>query len=270
MAGVIKPAANADPSADSAVLRLTDFVAEARGAVLEARKEAARIVTEARAKAEQTERAAAERGYQEGFARGRHDGYADGQRAGSQQGMEQSAGAAAQALSCAQRIAEELAAAKAELLDQARRELLEFALQVARRIVGAVAARDVTVAQTNLDRVLEMAGVAKAVTVQVNPGQLQALRERCRQSVEELALKGRVQLVGDARLSPGGARLLTGSGQIDATIETQLANVVQALVGEDPSTTPPGRYEPQELNETHPARPPACEDSAAADDHERV
>jgi flagellar assembly protein FliH len=251
MARVIKAENQSDASAGGTVLRLTDFVAEARAVVLEARKEAARIVAEARAKAEQAEQAAAGRGYEEGFARGRNDGYTDGCQAGSRQGLEASAGAAGGALSCAQRIAEELTAARGELLEQARRELLDLAVAVAERVVGVVAARDVAAAQANLVKVLEMAGYAKAITIKVNPLQLQALREHCRQAVEALAIKGRVELVGDPSISPGGVKLLTGGGQIDATIETQLAYVVEALVG--PAMTDMGRYESHSREKTdHP------------------
>jgi len=241
MARVIKAENQANAPTDGAVLRLTDFVAEARVVVLEARKEAARIVAEARAKAEQAEQAAARRGYEEGFARGRNDGYTDGCQAGTRQGMEASAGAAGGALSCAQRIAEELAAARDGLVEQARRELLDLAVAMAERVVGVVAARDVAAAQANLVKVLEMAGYAKAITIKVNPRQLQAMREHCHQAVEALAIKGRVELVGDPSISPGGVKLLAGGGQIDATIEGQLAYIIEALVG--PATTDMGRYE---------------------------
>ncbi len=202
MARIIKADQDVDGTT-TAVLRLTDFVAEARAVVLEARKEAARIVAEARGKAEQIEQAATQHGYQEGFARGRNDGYSDGQQAGSRQGLEVSAGAAAQALSCAQRVAEELGAARSELVEQARQELLDLALAIAERIVGTVATRDVAAAQANLVKVLEMAGYAKAITIKVNPDQLQALREHCHKAVEALAIKGRVELVADETHQPG-------------------------------------------------------------------
>jgi flagellar assembly protein FliH len=249
MARIIKAGQDVDGTT-MAVLNLTDFVAEARAVVLEARKEAARIVAEARAKAEQIEQASAQNGYQEGFARGRNDGYADGQQAGSRQGLEVSTGAATQALSCAQRIAEELSAARGELVEQARRELLALALAVAERIVGAVAASNIAAAQANLVKALEMAGYAKAITIKVNPDQLQALREHCGQAVDALAIKGRVELVADHNVSPGGVKVLTGAGQIDATVETQLTRVVETLLGSTAATDGAGHYEPHRRHES--------------------
>jgi flagellar biosynthesis/type III secretory pathway protein FliH len=269
MAQVIKAAKDAaDPPSAAAVLKLTDFVTEARAVVLEARKEAARIVAEATAKAEQTTTAAAERGYQEGFARGQNDGYADGQRVGSRQGLEASTEAAADALSIARRIAEELATRREELTEQARRELLEFALAVAERIVGRVAARDVAAAQGNLVKALEMAGFARTITVKVNPAQLASLREHCRQAAEALAIKGRVELVADATIRPGGVKLLTDSGQIDATVEGQLAHIAETLLGSSAASQAQGSYRSQASGdpEGSAVRTPAT----AGEDHERV
>lgn len=258
---------------DAAVLNLTDFVAEARAVVLEARKEAARIVAEAAAKADQAAQAASERGYQEGFARGRNDGYAEGRCAGSRQGLEACAGQAAEALSVAQRLVEELASQRAELLEQSRRELLEFALAVAERIVGRVAVQDVAAAQANLVKALEMAGFARSMTVKVNPAQLGALREHCRQAVEALAIKGRVELVGDEAVRPGGVKLLTGGGQIDATVEGQLAHIVEILVGTGaaaeaarPGGQTPGRYESHPGSEADRSGQPLAQDSAGKHD----
>ena len=58
MTRVIKANASQSQQARAAVLDLADFAAEARTVVLDARKDAARIVAEARAKAEAAERQA--------------------------------------------------------------------------------------------------------------------------------------------------------------------------------------------------------------------
>jgi hypothetical protein len=50
--------------------------------------------------------------------------------------------------------------------------------------------------------------------------------------------------VGDATISPGGAKVNTDGGEIDATIETQLDNVVEALLGSRVSQAQCGSYVP--------------------------
>jgi hypothetical protein len=61
---------------------------------------------------------------------------------------------------------------------------------------------------------------------------------------ESLNCAGKVRLVGDETISPGGAKLQTAGGEIDATIETQLSNVVEALVGTRVGADAVGSYVP--------------------------
>ena len=222
---------NAAPP-DAATLHLKDFAQEARAIVLDARKEAARIATEARDAAEEIKRRTGEEGYCEGFARGQNDGYADGHRRAQDEGRQRLAADAGELVALAGRIVRELADAREELMHQARQEMLELALELAEKIVGRVAAADIQAALANLTKVLELAGGRGEVVVRVHPGQLEQLRRHCAELVEALSLPGVVRLVGDEKIEPGGVKLVTsGGGEIDATIRTQLRNVVDALVG---------------------------------------
>lgn len=226
------------PDARSAVMNLADIAAEARSIVLDARKDAARIVAEAREKSEEVRLAAAEKGYAEGLARGQNDGYADGQKRGFQQASQDFQTGAAGLLDLAGKIVAELSAARADLLLQARSEMIDLSLELAEKIVGRVAAGDASAARENLGKVLDLANRSHDVTVRVHPAQLEALRQHVGQFAQTLET-GEIHLVGDERVSPGGVYLSAGQGEIDATIETQLANVAEALVGRGDA----GRYE---------------------------
>lgn len=231
MARVIKGDGAGDAAPHPAVMNLADIAAEARGIVVEARNEAARIVGDARAQAAAAAQAAAEHAYAEGFACGRDDGYAEGYRRGRNEARDAFAARAEELTAQARQVVQELAAARAELLHQARCDLLQFALELAERIVGRIAATDIAAARANLQKVLELAGSAGRVSVKVHPSQLDRLREDLPELVEALGFTGQVVLAGDGRISPGGVKLLTAQGQIDATVETQLANVAEALLG---------------------------------------
>ena len=226
------------------VLRVADLAEEARQVVLDARKQAARIIADARQSAEQMHQAAAEQGRAEGYARGENDGYAEGQRRGEQQAQEKFAAELGELTNLAKSLLGELAAARADLLHQARGEMLDFALMLAGKIVGEVATADVSVAKANLAKVLELAGQGAAMTVQVHPDQLSALRDQLKELVDALAVHGEVRLAADAGISAGGVKLLTRQGEIDATIETQLANVAEALLGRRRPSEQAGEYEP--------------------------
>jgi flagellar biosynthesis/type III secretory pathway protein FliH len=120
------------------------------------------------------------------------------------------------------------------MLQEARGEMLEFAIELARKIVGRVAECDPRAAQANLGKALELAVAGGGVTVLVSPAQLEMLQGHAAELVEVLRLRGRVNLRGDETVGRGGVRLLSRQGEIDATIRTQLDNVVEALCGEPP------------------------------------
>jgi len=68
-------------AAKMAALRLRELTAHASEVVLDARKQAARILSQAREEAKQLEVQAEEKGYRQGFQRGKDEGYAAGERA---------------------------------------------------------------------------------------------------------------------------------------------------------------------------------------------
>ena len=86
-------------------------------------------------------------------------------------------------------------------------------------------------ARENLTKALELAKRSTEITVAVNPDQLDRLRRHWPQLAESLGFDGRIQWVPSEGVSPGGVKIRTRRGQIDATIETQLANVAEALLG---------------------------------------
>lgn len=238
-------------SAKADVLNLSDFAAEARGIVLDARKDAARIVSEARAKSESVRRQARQQGYAEGFARGQADGHTDGLQQARVEAGRTYAAQYAEVLDLVRRTGTELAHARGGILHDGAGQVLDLAVLLAEKIVTIVAVEDIDAARANLAKVLEMAHGGGQIVVNVNPDQLSALQKDFSELAEALGLGGTVQLAADRRVSPGGVVLGSRNGVIDATIETQLANIARGLLGRDvrrgqaddrPAEI--GRYEP--------------------------
>jgi len=234
------PRGPADTAAERTIRGLSGLAAEAQTVMLDARQQAARVLAEARSQADASREAAAAKGYAEGLARGSSDGYDKGLAEGRQMMAEQSAELVVQLRA----IIRELTGARDEVLHAGRCELLDFALELAAKIVGRVAVRDIAAASQNVRKVLELADRHRELSVKVNPGQLEALVEHLPELTESLGRPGRVRLVGDATISPGGAKVHTDGGEIDATIETQLDNVVEALLGSRVSQAQCGCYVP--------------------------
>ncbi len=243
---------------------LTD---ETRTVMLDARRQAAKIVAAARVESDAACEAAAAKGYAEGFARGQNDGYEEGFGKGRAEAGRDMAKTSAELLDQLRAIVGELAEANADMLHAGRCELLDFALLLAGKIVGRVAARDVSAAAENVRKVLELTDRSRELRVKVNPSQLAALAEHLPELTESLNHTGQVRLVGDESVSPGGAKVHTAGGEIDATIETQLDNVVEAMLGSRVSQRTCGRYVSVSSPETAGGSSPAKHDTETSTEH---
>jgi flagellar biosynthesis/type III secretory pathway protein FliH len=209
-------------------LHLDDVAAEAKRTVLAARRQAERILARAREQADAVEQDAARSGYARGLEHGRQAGREAGRR---------------EAAEAARRSLREQADALADLVRKistalasawrppAARDALALAVELAEKIVGRVSVSDVAAAEANLAKALELSCRARRLTVRVNPAQLSALREACGELAGRLGADGPVTLVADERIAPGGVEVTTPSGRVDATIRTQMDNVVQAVLG---------------------------------------
>jgi flagellar biosynthesis/type III secretory pathway protein FliH len=222
---------------DEGVLSLSQIGEEARQVVLEARCEAAKIAGEARARVETARQAAEELGYQAGLARGQEEGLARGRAEGSAEVRSAGAAEAAATLELLRSLLAELQAARAKVVEDARREMLQFALEIAAKVVGSVAGADTSAAEANLRKALVRASGATELVAAVHPSQADRLRQAVEGMLETVEPRLVVRVAGDEAVSPGGVKLSWGQGEVDATIETQLANVAEALLGRA------GRYE---------------------------
>lgn len=223
----------ASPSAASraAVLNLKDLAAEARQVVLDARKEAARIVADAHGKADTEKDEIVERARAEGLARGRDDGYAEGRREGLDEARTEFATTSAELTALTQEILDQLRRSREEFQESHSARVLDFALELSELIVGRIAAVDISAATANLAKVMELANRGDRVLVKANPAQLEALKAYAAEWVRAVSDSPVVELVADEDVAPGGVKAVNGQGEIDATISSQMANVVEALLG---------------------------------------
>jgi len=261
MTRIIK--ADETPDRDEAkadALNLADFADQARCIILDARKDAARIMAEARAKADAVEEQARQKGYAEGLARGQNDGYTDGGRQARTEVGKQVADEYAGLLGVAQEVIASLAAARADNYRKDCGQVLELAILLARKIVGAVAATDIRAAEVNLAKAMDLAHFQGRAVVKVNPTQLAHLRKGLPELVTMLDDSGEVSLEADETISPGGVKVISRYGEIDATIETQLANAARVLPGREipgveadrpEADQYAGRYEPVAGGDAH-------------------
>jgi flagellar assembly protein FliH len=218
---------------------MNDVEDVAKRVLLKAKLQAENLIAAAIEEAELLKAQAREEGAKEGFDRGHADGAKHGVEAGRQQAFAEREAELAS-------LAQTLAAAAAEF-DAARRaveadalaEIVALAVAVARRVTKRQGLLDPGVLAANLSDAMNLAVGASDLRVAVLPAQRSALESLLpRLKVQWPDLK-HVELVDDPTLSPGGCRVYTRHGSIDADLDAQLDRVIAELLpnsGAEPGT----------------------------------
>jgi flagellar assembly protein FliH len=232
MSTVIKKGETGRPLQRLCSFDLADHLAEARQAVTAARREAQRIVAEAKAESARLRGEARQIGHREG----REQGHAEGLEVGQAQGLAEAAerfnreqGDLAASMTS---IIESIEGCKRDLLIEANRDLLEFAVAVASKVTRCVGEVDRQAALANVEEALRLVGEKTDVTVRVNPVDAETLRRFAADRARQLGRQQHVSVVEDESLAPGGAVVTTGGMEVDASIETQLAQITTLLLGQ--------------------------------------
>lgn len=218
---------------------LADHLAEARAVLDRARAQAEQIVQGARNEELHIRQEAQRRGTEVGLSKGYEKGYADGESAGREAGQRSAHDAAMRRYDeqCAglvanfSRLVDEFDSRKEELLVSTERSLLEFSVKLASKLTFAVGALHRDAALANVDRAVRLVGLSTDLTVRVHPDDLTAIDAFAKDVLAHAEKSKAVKIVADDSFAPGGCKLQTDVVEIDATLETQVNEIVDILLG---------------------------------------
>jgi len=169
---------------------------------------------------------------QEAYCRG----FSDGEKNGFAQGELAAADAAKSRL---EPMLESLRLLLAELEGLQRtachdleKELVHLAVGVARKIVGREVQADPETVAGIVRDALSRVEHAERITIRMNSGDMECLAELKPRILDTLADAGRAHFEADASISPGGCRIESDSGDIDARIEQRFKVVEDAFQSE--------------------------------------
>ncbi len=111
----------------------------------------------------------------------------------------------------------------------AERQVVDLALQIAQKVVEKEVENMPDLAITVIRSALEEMDARTAVRVRVSPDDEELLRRRWTQCVPPGIPADRIELQADERIQSGGAIIETTQGQVDAQLETKLAQLGNAL-----------------------------------------
>lgn len=221
--GLIKSSKTPD-----AVVRfsLPDIEEQARARLAQAQAQAEEILADAAARAAAIESAAREQGQAAGWQQGRSDGH----DSGACEALDQYAAKLRDVIATFHSAAAALEQLRAQVEAAATRDAVELALAIAARITKRQGLIDPDVLLENVTAALNMVGRTGVTRVAVHPSQRALLEEILPQLQLESPSVRHAEIVDDATISPGGCRVFTVNGQIDADLQTQLDRVIMKLL----------------------------------------
>lgn len=147
---------------------------------------------------------------------------------GYQAGMEQ----ASEEL---QQIRETFAAfmnAKQEVYEQIAPDILEISVDIAQKIIKKEVSEDPQVLVNNIVDVLKsLSKDENKIALRVNPVQVDVVKQQVPEILTIAGLDAKVSVLADEEVSEGGCLVTTSNGVVDATVETQLSVICEALKG---------------------------------------
>ncbi len=164
------------------------------------------LISRAREEAEAIREAAAKEGYQEGI------------------------GAANADIEALRNSIAEFANAKQAVFDQIAPEILSISVDIAKKIIKKELSQTPEVL---LDSVLDiLKGLSKEETkilIRTNPSQVGMLKSEVPEMASQIGLDAKIVIIPDEAIMEGGCVVTTTNGVVDATIETQLTIISEAL-----------------------------------------
>ena len=109
-------------------------------------------------------------------------------------------------------------------------DILEISVEIAQKIIKKELQQDPNAILDNILALLKTLSKEETkITLRVNPAQVSLLKSEVPSLLNEAGLDAKVLVVPDETIMEGGCVVTTNNGVIDATIETQLAVISEAL-----------------------------------------
>jgi flagellar assembly protein FliH len=205
---------------------LPDIEHQARARLALAQEQAEQIIADANTRAAEIESIAREQGQVAGW----RQGHTDGHDCGASAALDQHAARLREMIATFDAAAAALEEFRAQVEAAATRDAVQLALAIAARITKRQGAIDPAVLLENVKGALNLVGRSGVTRVAVHPSQRTALAEILPQLQLDAASLRHAEVVDDASILPGGCRVFTAHGHVDADLQTQLDRVTMKLL----------------------------------------
>ena len=120
--------------------------------------------------------------------------------------------------------------AKQAVFDMVAPYVMEISLDIAKKIIKKESEQDDSILLNNIRELLKTLSKEESkITLRVNPIQVSPVKSEVPEMLNNAGLEAKVLVVPDETVMEGGCLVETTNGVIDATIETQLSVISEAL-----------------------------------------
>jgi flagellar biosynthesis/type III secretory pathway protein FliH len=176
-------------------------------------------------------------------------GHVAGYDAGQAEGLAKADEAMAEKIAHVTRLAISAAVDRRELLHNAEAEVVRLATRIAAKVIQRELVTDATIVHRMAEAALRHVAADGLVRLRVNPRDIEELRTYWERAHGRAEADRTYEIVADAEIARGGIVIETRAGSVDAQIETQLAEIAEALGVEEPDPVaelvPPPAVEPE-------------------------
>jgi len=209
---------------------MKDVEQQARALLLAARRKAEQLLVAAQEEGEKIRAQAKAEGFEEGRRSAIEEGMQQGMEAGQQQALMEKSQALGEAVATLVEASQQIEQSRAALEAEVLQDVVELSLAVARRVTKRQGELDPLVLQENLRDALRLVIHAADLRIAIHPSQHATLDEALPALQLEFPQLAHVAMIEDAALAPGGCRVLTRGGKIDADLDAQLDRIVADLM----------------------------------------
>lgn len=215
------------------IKRRQDVEAESAKTLKTAKELAASISDAAKAEAEAIKKSAKldvdslrDKAYKEGYAAGEEKGIS----AGEAQGLHEAAIDWQNLMKESEALINELQTSRMGILKASEEEMLKLIIAFARTVIKVEPIAQPEIILKNIDQALNHVSEVDKIVMRINIRDKSMCQAHKDQFMARLSSVTELRIVEDSTLSPGGIKIETGVGTIDATIESQARELEKALL----------------------------------------
>jgi len=214
------------------IFNLSDIAEEAREIIARAQREGQRILEQAQGELQRRYEQAKEEGYRDGHEKGLKEGREAGRQEALAAAREEFRRESEKTLQGLNQVLSRFEEEKGKILWLAEQHTVELALAIAEKIVKKMAGVRTEIALANVQEALKLVAGHTDVTIRVNPEDWKSLEQL---AGEVLQGYERIRFQPDEGLARGDCVVETRGGEIDASLDTQLERIAEALLTKPPA-----------------------------------